>query len=559
MALRGASAVEGHAGPAILFDRAGTILSANGAATPIVAALRDGAARELLEMVTAACDAAEPAMRRFKLPAGDRPAVFDISLLPVAAGRRQQPQVLLLARDSTFDVNFGRALVASRQMFKDLVACSADFAWETDSQGQFSFVSSRGLLGYTPTELEGRAAGEMLAEIEGRPRLNPFQSRIRLDEVECWMRHRDGQAACMRTSSLPVFGDDGTWLGVRGVCHDITEDRLHEAALNRARERERLTHSIVDSIRNVLTPEEMFAAAATTTAEATDASHVWIMRRDGGDALTIAASHGKPDSRPLAIEEATARGFDGDPEVPRRMRLNGSHLLLAQCHYHYQPKGLLVAAWDDDAASDEAARMLRDVADQLGIAIAQAEIQERLEQLSIVDELTGLLNRRGFHDSVQKRLAQHRRTGRFGALLYVDMDNFKAVNDTHGHAQGDAALKELSGLLAGTEGREGDIAGRLGGDEFVVWLEETDVDGAIHKAEELLQRTGSLRRFSGDPARPLTVSAGIVMADPNAEDELDELLRRADGALYRAKRDGKGRAVLADYPPDRTKTRAAGC
>ena len=90
---------------------------------------------------------------------------------------------------------------------------------------------------------------------------------------------------------------------------------------------------------------------------------------------------------------------------------------------------------------------LLDIASQLGIAIAQAEVQERLEELSSVDELTGLLNRRGFHDTVGKRIAQHKRTNRLGALLYIDMDHFKAVNDTHGHQVGDAALVTLAKLL----------------------------------------------------------------------------------------------------------------
>ena len=192
---------------------------------------------------------------------------------------------------------------------------------------------------------------------------------------------------------------------------------------------------------------------------------------------------------------------------------------------------------------------LLDIASQLGIAIAQAEVQERLEELSSVDELTGLLNRRGFHDTVGKRIAQHKRTNRLGALLYIDMDHFKAVNDTHGHQVGDAALVTLAKLLGNDEGRESDILGRLGGDEFAVWLEETGPEGARHKAEELLAAaTDGLKRFSGDAAHPLSISIGIALADPNSDDELDSLINRADRALYRAKGKGRGVAVLAEGP-----------
>jgi len=187
-----------------------------------------------------------------------------------------------------------------------------------------------------------------------------------------------------------------------------------------------------------------------------------------------------------------------------------------------------------------------DISSQLGIAMAQAEIQERLEELSSVDELTGLLNRRGFHDSVGKRIAQHRRKKRFGVLLYIDMDHFKSVNDTHGHQVGDAALIAVAGILSSQKGRQGDISGRLGGDEFAMWLEETELEGARFKAEELLGAAKTLQRFSGDADHPLSLSIGIAVADPDYDDDLDALIKRADAALYRAKRGGRGQAVLAE-------------
>jgi diguanylate cyclase (GGDEF)-like protein len=187
----------------------------------------------------------------------------------------------------------------------------------------------------------------------------------------------------------------------------------------------------------------------------------------------------------------------------------------------------------------------------LGIAMAQAEIQERLEELSSVDELTGLLNRRGFHDIVGKRIAQHRRQKRSGVLLYIDLDHFKYVNDTHGHQVGDAALAAAAKILCDDEhGRQGDIAGRLGGDEFALWLEETDLRGGRAKAEILLERAAALQQFSGDGDHPLGMSIGIAVADPAFDDDLDRLINRADRALYLAKRGGRGRAVLAERGED---------
>ena len=413
------------------------------------------------------------------IPTGE--GVFDTILLPEGGANGGVPdRVLLLARDSTFDVNFGRSLVASRQMFKDLVACSADFVWETDAEGCFTFVSGRGLLGYSPDELDGRPARDLLVDQSADPGaddgqeapLSLFESLTHLDEVECWLLNRDDEQICVRASCLPVFDDDGGLQGVRGVCRDITREKQRQAELARAQERERLSRSIVDSIRDAVTPEEMFTAAAAATHAAIAASHIWILRDDKAGGLHQAAGHLDDDAPPIDIMAEALATLSGDPERVHHTVMDGRQILLAPCHFRYQPKGVLGVALAELDALEEAVTTLLDIAAQLGIAMAQAEIQERLEELFGIDELTGLLNRRGFHDSVGKRIAQHRRKKRMGILLYINMDYFKFVNDTHGHQVGDAALVAVAKLLSGGgKGRHGDIAGRLGGGEFAVWLE----------------------------------------------------------------------------------------
>lgn len=566
--LRTADLMADYAGPMALFDGAGTVLLANAFADPILAALPGPLGGDLRALLHIVLMGGGIQSKRFQLPIPAGEGVFDITLLP-ESGAGEAPgevgpagdsdpapdRILLLARDSTFEVNFGRALVSSRQLFKDLVSCSTDFVWETDADGCFAFISGRGLLGYTPDELDGRPARELLAERltgdaegAGDREPNPFESRTHLDEVECWLLDRNGTRTCARVSCLPVFDDAGALQGVRGVCRDITEDTLHQAALARAQERERLSRSIVDSIRDAMTPDEMFSAAAAATAEAIKATHIWILRgsNDGGLELAVdRIAAGAPDIDILGEAE---QSFADDLDRVRHVVIGGQQLLLVPCHFRYQPKGVLAVALDDAGALGEAVTTLLDIASQLGIAIAQAEVQERLEELSSVDELTGLLNRRGFHDTVGKRIAQHKRQKRFGALLCIDMDYFKSVNDTHGHQVGDAALVAVAKLLSNSEGRESDISGRLGGDEFVVWLEETDAEGARHKAAELLGGATGLKRFSGDAKHPLSLSIGVAVADPDSDEDLDSLISRADRALYRAKGNGRGQAVMAGGP-----------
>ncbi|MBM3518565.1 MAG: PAS domain S-box protein [Alphaproteobacteria bacterium] len=134
--------------------------------------------------------------------------------------------------------NLIEALIASRQLFKDIVACSADFAWETAADGRFSFVSPRGALGFSARELNQRRARRLLDPEHEPPDPLPFESRVALDQEELWVRRADGRAACLSVSCVPVYDAGGVWRGVRGLCRDVTAAREREAALARARNRE---------------------------------------------------------------------------------------------------------------------------------------------------------------------------------------------------------------------------------------------------------------------------------------------------------------------------------
>lgn len=123
------------------------------------------------------------------------------------------------------------------------------------------------------------------------------------------------------------------------------------------------------------------------------------------------------------------------------------------------------------------------------------------------------------------------------------MDNFKPVNDVFGHERGDEVICELAEALRRSL-RTSDVIARLGGDEFAVWLDETDAKGARITAEAVALAASPLSRFSADIDRPLTLSIGIATLAPGQREDLAVLLARADTAMYRAKRAGKGRIAL---------------
>ncbi len=169
-------------------------------------------------------------------------------------------------------------------------------------------------------------------------------------------------------------------------------------------------------------------------------------------------------------------------------------------------------------------------------------LEQQLQRQAFYDALTGLPNRLLFTDRLEHALEGSRRRGEPVALLFLDLDGFKAVNDQYGHARGDEALAAVASRLAGLVRREDTLA-RIGGDEFTVLLEGAHAeDDALQVAKRVVHEMRRPFNVWGDRLR-LGVSVGLALSGPEGT-EASELLRRADIALYRAKAVGKSRVIL---------------
>ena len=163
--------------------------------------------------------------------------------------------------------------------------------------------------------------------------------------------------------------------------------------------------------------------------------------------------------------------------------------------------------------------------------------QAALHTMAMHDPLTRVLNARAFSDRLTHELERTRRYKRPLSLLYLDLDNFKTLNDTHGHQTGDAVLRLVADAMRQAV-RQADVVGRLGGDEFAVLMPETD--GPLADAAAVRLATSLRGAFSGTP--PVTASIGVVsVLDGDADS--DTVLGTADRAMYEAKRAGKDRVV----------------
>lgn len=535
--------------PILEMDEAGKLAALNQTAAAFLDALPDELHQKILAIGQPALANGRPVVDQIEVGNEDTAQTIQLTALPLQDGR-----VALVTRDVTLETSLRLALVDSRQRYKDFVEISYDFSWETQSDKQFAFVSPRGGLGYTATDLVAIDPTDLIADLSsGGP--NPFFPERRLENTEVWLKRADGRSACVVVSAMPLVNAAGEWRGARGVCRDVTESREREATLARVRNRERILTRIVRSFRDEVNPENMLKAAAETLARGLGAECCQIFRLSETESPSpppldhtsfgLAGMYGEADGDLQAPILDSLAGGAGAAEVSK----DDWQILAAPARYQGALNGAVIL-WrhiDRGAWNDDDRLLIGDIANQIGITIEQLIHHERVVRISRTDAMTGLLNRGAFMDALTRQLHRMDRDPEDAALMYVDLDNFKAVNDTRGHQAGDEVLLKLRDILI-QQTRPTDLVSRLGGDEFAVFLAGADLDISKNRAAKFLEMTEELRDLSASPDLPLGMSVGIAVLDRNNPEPLDELLARADAAMYEAKHSGKGRYAIAPPP-----------
>jgi diguanylate cyclase (GGDEF)-like protein len=232
---------------------------------------------------------------------------------------------------------------------------------------------------------------------------------------------------------------------------------------------------------------------------------------------------------PSILDQLTARPLSGSMAAP--VHESG---IVTGC--------LLVGSHVADRHFEESEQqMLRALAEHVSLALTDAHTVDRMYQ-AFHDSLTGLASRALFMDRLGSALADARRDGATTALLFVDLDRFKSINDTLGHAVGDQVLMATAERLR-EQLRAGDLAARLGGDEFAIVLSGiTGAASAVAVADRLVEALAD-PVLAGGRWLPMLASIGIAICSPG-ELESAELIRRADVAMYQAKRGGRGRHAM---------------
>jgi diguanylate cyclase (GGDEF)-like protein/PAS domain S-box-containing protein len=346
-------------------------------------------------------------------------------------------------------------------------------------------------------------------------------SRAREDrepfELDLRIRRPDGQPITVRIRGRVVFDERDTATRLVGTVQDVS----HEVEARAARE---LLSAVVESSDDAILTKDS-GGVITSWNRGAERLYGYTAQEAVGSRISIL----EPPELQGQQEEITRQVFAGQPLhhfVTERLRKDGSRISVSLT---------ISPVRDANGRIVMASVIARDVTER-------ERYEQRLRYLADHDQLTGLVNRRRFDEELTRELARAGRHQSTGAMLSIDIDNFKQVNDSAGHTAGDAVLVEVANLLS-RRFRATDVVARLGGDEFAVLLTDVGPVQAQRTAEDLLRSLAAARPAFG--GRPLRVSASIGVA-PFAGDDatVHEVLVNADLAMYAAKNSGRNRVVL---------------
>ena len=329
------------------------------------------------------------------------------------------------------------------------------------------------------------------------------------------------------------------------------EERLEELNQERARLQDAMRR-IGETFASNLDREGLLEIVVRTAVDGVGADAGRASVRPNASApLEQVALTGSVDGLEEAVRAAEAKVLETGE--PCEATVDGvgalSHPMRRGDDVHARVSGVVSVARRDRPFSVAERELFHYLAEQAAVSIENVGLHETVERQAVTDELTGLFNRRRFQEAMATEVERSKRFGQPVGLVLLDLDDFKAVNDTYGHQQGDLVLREVARVLRETS-REIDEPARYGGEELAVVLPGTDLEGAYNLAERV--RAGieelALPLLDGDGTLWVTASFGVATL-PGSADDMRELVAAADEALYRAKRAGKNRTVRAEASP----------
>ena len=345
------------------------------------------------------------------------------------------------------------------------------------------------------------------------------------------------------TATVPTTGrDEFAALGeeFNKMSHQL-ETRLDELEQERARLQEAMRR-IGTTFASNLDRQRLLEIVVKTAVDGVGADGGRAsVRRSAAEPLEEVAAAGSVNGVSAAIRAAEHEVLLGGHPV--ELTLDNVTALAHPLHEEESAgpvSGVVAVARNGRRFDTNEQELFHYLAGQAAVSIANVGLHETVERQAVTDELTGLSNRRRFEEKLEDEVERFRRFGQPVGLVLLDIDDFKRVNDTHGHQQGDVVLREVARVLRETS-REVDEPARYGGEELAVVLPGTDLEGAVNLAERVRRGIEDLAvHAAANGALRVTASLGVATL-PGAGYDARSLVEAADDALYRAKRLGKNR------------------
>ncbi len=340
------------------------------------------------------------------------------------------------------------------------------------------------------------------------------------DEIENPILTKNGEQRIIAWNNTIVNDSDGAITLVIGTGTDITERKKYEAVLKQLA-------SIVEFSDDAIIGKNT-EGVITSWNPGAERLYGYQAREVIGRSITFLVPEEQQDEIPLLLAKIKS-GVSIDHYETVRLHKDGQQLVVSVT---------ISPIRDDQGNIIGASTIARDITER-----KQAE--ELLRRLSYMDGLTGVSNRRHFDEILDKEWKRCMREDRYLSLIILDIDFFKAYNDTYGHLEGDRCLKDVADLLSRVVSRPGDLAARYGGEEFAVILPSTMPEGAVTVAERIRAGIEELRINHGGSSigEYVTVSLGTASVIPKPEVDPKVVLQAADAALYKAKQGGRNRSV----------------
>lgn len=413
-----------------------------------------------------------------------------------------------------------KTLEFTEKRFQSIVETTSDFIWEVNEKGVYTYASPgvKEMLGYDPEEIIGKTPFDLMPEKEKKRVSGAFQTLAANQEpvvnLENINLHKDGREVVLETSGLPFFNEKGELAGYRGIDRDVTNRKLYEEQLI-------LTESvfknsiegiaITDIKGNIQKVNHAFTQITGYESQEVIGKNPRVLKSD---------RHDDDFYEEMWDQLVTTGQWSG--EIWNRKK-DGS----------VYPEWLSISSIRDEKGGiTNFISVFHDISEK-------KLNEEKLEFLAFHDPLTHLPNRRLFYDRLNVAIETGKRTGKKMALLCMDIDNFKDINDTYGHPFGDEFLCQVKDRIASIC-RKSDTFARYGGDEFVIILNGLDKEGeSVDFADRLtLLFDDPIRVYEDDVFTSLSIGLALF---PRDGEDIVTLEKNADMALYKAKKEGKNR------------------